>query len=399
MSGILQGIRVVELASFVFVPAAGGILADWGAEVLKVEHPRHGDPYRTPVAGPAAGENPTFVQANRGKKSVAIDVATADGREALLRLVETADVFLTNWLGSTRRRFRLDVDDLRARKPRIIYVRGTGFGAKGDEADRRGFDATAYWYRGGLADALSPDDAEWPIGQRPGIGDWPGGAIIAGGVTGALFARERTGQGQVVDVSLLGCATWTLNPDILAAKANPASRRALIGRGAPNNPLAFVYKTRDRRVISLVMLESDRYWDDFCRHIDRVDLIADPRFGDAGCRARNAGELVGILDGEFGRRTLAEWRTRLGAMKGAWDVVQAAGEVAEDPQVRANDYVKPMAGAAAPAWLASAPVQFNETAPELRRPPGLGEHTDDVLASIGYAPATLAEMRASGVIG
>jgi crotonobetainyl-CoA:carnitine CoA-transferase CaiB-like acyl-CoA transferase len=235
---LFSGVRVVELASWVFVPVAGALLADWGAEVTKVEHPVTGDGYRGLVTqgmgGP--GINPSMELANRGKRSIGLDLKSPAGREVMLRLVSQADVFLTNHLPSVLDRLGLGVEALRAVNPGLIYARGHGFGVRGPEADRPAYDSTAFWARGGLGETLTPSDLEQPIPQRGAVGDRNGAVHLAFGIAGALFRRERTGEGSTVDVSLLATAMWMLGSDVLAAlagtfvptgPANQGERRAI----------------------------------------------------------------------------------------------------------------------------------------------------------------------------
>ena len=220
MSGILEGVRVVELAAWTFVPAAGAVLADWGAEVIKIEHPETGDPQRGLISSgmlpTAGGVNYIIEQPNRGKLSLGLDVAHPDGLELLYQLVETADVFLTSLLPGSCARLGVDLDRIRARNPKIIYARGHGWGVRGEAAEYGGYDAAAYWARAGIANAYRQDD-NYPPFQRAAFGDIMGGQTIAGGIAGALFKRERSGEPSVVDVSLLGLGLWNLSPDIVAS--------------------------------------------------------------------------------------------------------------------------------------------------------------------------------------
>jgi crotonobetainyl-CoA:carnitine CoA-transferase CaiB-like acyl-CoA transferase len=401
MTKILQDVRVVELASWVFVPAAAAVLADWGADVIKIEHPLTGDPVRGLSASsiPTNSPNAAWEQSNRGKRDLALDVTAPRGREVLRRLLEGADVFLTSWLAKQRRRFSIDVADVRAWNPDIIYARGSGYGPRGGEADRAGFDATAYWYRAGFADSLSPDELEWPVGQRIGIGDFPSGAMLAGGVAGALFHRERTGEATVVDASLLSQAAWTMAPDIINGKINPDQRRLMVGRGDARNPIANLYRTQDSRLISLVMMDSDRYWDDFATRVGLGHLVDDPRFNHSSVRQENAVELIALLDELFASKSLAEWRPVLFGMKGAWCVVQTAAEVAVDPQVEANGYLQKVEGAERDLWLTAAPVQYDQEPPTLHRTPAHGEHSEDILQEIGYGWDEIIELKLEGVVG
>jgi crotonobetainyl-CoA:carnitine CoA-transferase CaiB-like acyl-CoA transferase len=257
MEQILAGIRVVEVAQWWFVPSAGAVLADWGADVIKIEHPVTGDPQRGLVTSgffpDTGGVNFMMEQSNRGKRSVGIDIGNPAGRAALLELVATADVFLTNFLPPARRKLRIDVDDIRAVNAKIIYVRGHGQGARGPDAERGGYDAASFWSRGGIAHALTPPGAAAPIMQRAAFGDSAGGMTVAGGIAAALFRRERTGVPSLVDVSLLGTAMWILAPDIVMTRLTDQEMPAFDRAAAPN-PIVNSYRTQDGRWLFLSML-------------------------------------------------------------------------------------------------------------------------------------------------
>src|SRR3954467_6560458 len=284
MKDVLAGIRIVEVAAWTFVPIAGAVLSEWGADVIKVETPSGGDPQRGLISSGLVpggdGVNFMFELPNRGKRSVALDLSTDDGRELLYKLVETADVFLTNYLPDVRQRLGIDVDDIRKRNPNIIYVRGHGQGARGEDAGRGGFDGASYWARGGLATAFRQAGTEWPADQRPAFGDVLGGLTIAGGIAAALLRRERTGTPSVVDVSLLGLGLWSLGPDVTSAKLYENVELPSFDRDSLPNPLVGTYPTKDGRFIILVLLQADRYWPDLCAHLERPDLLDDPRFKD-----------------------------------------------------------------------------------------------------------------------
>ncbi|HUJ67098.1 MAG TPA: CoA transferase, partial [Acidimicrobiales bacterium] len=251
--GAFEGVRVVELAQWVFVPVAGALLADWGADVVHIE-PTEGDPYRglatQGIGTEKGGVNMSLALANRGKRSLALNIRSEEGRAVLHRLLESADVFLTNMRPKALRRLGLDAEEVTGRYPRLIYARGSGYGVRGPDADQAGYDATAFWSRGGLAHMLTPPERDYPIGQRGAMGDRNGAMALAFGISAALLKRTRTGTGSVVDVSLLAMAMWTLSSDILAALGGDEPK-ASGGRGPLVNPVTASYRTKDGRHIQL----------------------------------------------------------------------------------------------------------------------------------------------------
>ncbi len=402
MENVLAGIRVVEVAQWWFVPAAGAILADWGADVVKIEHPVTGDPQRGLMTSgffpDTGGVNFMMEQSNRGKRSVGIDLAHPDGRATLLRLVETADVFLTNFLPAARRRLGIDVEDIRAVNPRIVYVRGHGHGARGPDVEKGGYDAASFWSRGGIAHAITPSGAAAPIMQRAALGDSTGAMSVAGGIAAALFRRERTGTPSVIDVSLLGTAMWILAPDIVLTKLTDQEMPVFDRASAPN-PIVNSYKTRDGRWLFLNMLQPDRFWPDLCQHLGRPDLVTDPRFDSGMSRFMNREACVAELDAVFAQHTLDEWRTRLADVEGVWAPMQSAREVTADPQVLANGYLPEVdRGDGTSFTLVANPVQFDETPTGLRPAPELGQHTEEVLLANGLTWDDLARLKASNAI-
>jgi len=402
MTGILNGVRVVELAAWSFVPSAGAVLADWGADVIKVEHPETGDPQRglirSGVVTGAGGVNHFIEQPNRGKRSIGLDSSSSEGLELLMKFIDTADVFLTNLLPDSRQRMGIDVEQVRARNPKIIYARGHGYGAKGDLATQGGFDLAAYWARGGIGEAYAAGDGSYPPVQRPAFGDVYGGFAIASGIVGALYKRERTGEPSVVDVSLLSSAIWQLGPDIVGA--------GITGQDIPKfqlgempNPVASIYQTRDGRHIAFVLLQADRFWADFCTRLGRIDLIADERFANAIVRFEKRADCVAELRKAFGEHDLSHWETAFEGFDGVWDVMRTAREIHDDPQVLANGYLPRTTDTNGNEFaLAGSPVQFDETPLQLRCAPGHGEHTDALLGELGYSDDEVIDLKIKSVV-
>ncbi len=400
MQQIFEQVRVLEVAHWVFVPAAGTLLADLGADVVKVEHPLTGDPSRgliTQGLGTAAAVNLGWEQNNRGKRSVGIDLKKPEGRQLIYRLAESADVFLTNFRPGVLARLELDVEHLRAQNPRLIYARGHGLGVRGPEANRPSYDMTAFWARGAMAHTLSPSEMTPPVGQRPAFGDRSSAMSLAFGIASALYKRERTGEPSVVDVSLLSTAMWVLASDVVYC-GNPdydphAPRRRR------DNPVAGNYQTSDGRFITLVFLQPDRYWDDFCRHLDRPDLAVDPRFRDLRARAEHSDACVQILEEVFASRTYAEWCARFRTLDAPWAPMQSVRELRDDPQTRANGYMASVESPDGVAFdLVGSPCQFDEEVPRLRSAPEVGAHTEEVLLEMGMSWDEIAACKRDGAI-
>jgi crotonobetainyl-CoA:carnitine CoA-transferase CaiB-like acyl-CoA transferase len=404
MAGPLDGIRVIEVASWMFVPSGGSVLVDWGAEVIKVE-PMTGDPQRGLVTsgllpGGAGGVNFMVEQPHRGKRSIGLDLSTEDGREVLLQLVETADVFLTNYLPPVRRKLRIDTDDLRARNPRIIVARGSGTGPKGPDAEKGGYDGASFWARGGMGMTLPANADGWPSGQpAPAFGDVMGGLATAGAIAAALLQRERTGEPSVVDVSLLATAMWQLSPLVVASKLFGFSRIPQGDRTKNPNPGVGNYRTKDGRFIALILLQSDRFWTDLVTRLGRPEMATDQRFTDAAARAQNAEACVALLDEAFGSRTLAEVTEAFDGFAGVWAPYQTLDELYEDEQVLANGYLPTMTTSGGEeVQLVASPAQFDETPITVERAPEHGEHTEAVLLDLGYDWEQIAALKEAGAV-
>jgi crotonobetainyl-CoA:carnitine CoA-transferase CaiB-like acyl-CoA transferase len=403
MTQVMQGIRVLELAAWTFVPAAGAVLADWGADVIKVELPGSGDPQRGLVTsslmgGSASNVNYLIEQPNRNKRSLSLDLKAPGGRDLLLQLAARSDVFLTNWLEPARTKLGLDVEDIRAVNPSIIYVRGSSHGPIGPDSHRGSFDSAAVWSRSGVASAITPP-GEYPITQPAAYNDLAGGQTIAGGIAAALLHRERTGEGSVVDVSLLGLGMWLMSAEIVMSRSYGLKTPKPRGdRSESPNPLVGNYRCRDGRFVQLMMLQSDRYWTDFCHTVGRPDWAQDERFTDGARRYQNRTALVALIDALFAERDLAEWRTILAELAGAWAPVQTAYEVGEDPQAIANGYTQTVSKGDLTFPLVANPVRFDGDAPELRPAPETGQHTEEILLELGYSWADIAILQENGAV-
>jgi len=403
----MEGVRVLEVAQFTFTPSAGAVLADWGAEVIKVEHAEAGDAQRGLKFGTGGTGSDSFQplmeHANRGKRSIGLALESESARQVLYELARTADVFVTNFLPDARRRLRIDVEDLREVNPRVVYVRGSAHGQRGPDAERGGFDGSTFWCRAGSAMATTPPDAPRLMGMPSGgYGDSLGGMTIAGGIAAALFARERTGEPSVVDVSLLGVGTWamalSINISMLLDMALPVAPLDA-PPWLPFNPTIGTYRTADGRWISLTMLQPGRYWGDLCCHIDREDLISDERFDSGEKLIQNAAEAGALIAEAIASQSYQFWLERFATLEGQWAPAQDTLEAANDPQVRANGYIAKVTDADGnERELVANPVQFDEAAPVLVRAPQFAEHTDEILRELGRTDDEILSLKAEGAV-
>lgn len=398
--GVLDGVKVLELAEFGFVPSCGAVLADWGADVVKVERVT-GDPLRHVMGAGLVADTGDFnflwEQMNRNKRGIALDLRSTDGRAALDRLLQATDVVITNFLPSARTSLRLDPDDVWAVNPRIVYAKGHGQGQRGPDADLGGFDAVSYWARGGLGHVMTPPGGPLVM-QRAAMGDGPSGAFLAGGVAAALFQRERTGKGSVVDVALLGTAVWTLAPDLVATSILGTDPEPLNAGKPLSSPLIGSYRTADGRWLLLNMMDDMRHWEPTCRALGLEHLAADARFADTAGRAAHAEHLHATFTDAIAARPYPALREVLAAEDTIFSVMATPTEVLVDPQVVANGYL-----AAHPdherAHLAAGPCQFDDDPLVVRRgAPAIGEHTDAVLTEVGFTATEIDHLRATGAV-
>ncbi|MCU1455184.1 MAG: hypothetical protein JWN46_3330 [Acidimicrobiales bacterium] len=404
MSQLLEGVKVVELAIYAFVPSAGAALADWGADVVKIEHPETGDPVRGLVSyGVKPGDGgvtPLWEVFNRGKKSVGIDIHSAAGLELLMSLIDEADVFLTNFMQPARARLGIDADQVLARNPRIIYGRGTGHGPIGPDANKGGFDGISYWSRPGVATAAIPPGYDFPIMlPGPAFGDVQSGMNLAGGVAAALYRREKTGQGAIVDVSLLSSGLWAMGATIAGAYAIKSDNIVQLDRRRPENPLANMYRSGDGKFFVLGMLESDKYWTGLCAALGLGDLEDDARFNSFVGRRDNAEDLVKVLDETFGSLTMEQLADQLDSQAGQWARVGFPGDAVTDEQALVNDFIRMIEyedGATLP--ITTVPTRIDGEDITMSRAPTHGEHTDEVLTAAGHSMDELLALKIEGVI-
>lgn len=401
MRPILEGIRVLDVGSFVFGPAAATVMADFGADVVKIEPPKTGDPYRylhqTPPL-PQCEEDYCWLLTGRGKRSVALDLKDAEAREILLRLVREADVFVTNYPLRVLADLRLAWRDLEPLNPRLVFAHATGFGEEGPEADKPGYDATAWWARSGLQDAVRPRGG-LPAVSVPGMGDHPSAMALFGAIMLALYQRERTGHGSKVRSSLLANGAWS-NAIYLQAVLCGAESYRHIDCHEPANALMNQYETSDGEWVLLAMVQEDKLWPGLCRALERPDLIEEPRFASRAQRRARAQELYAIVGPILASRDYAHWRKALDEQAVTFSHVAPLDGLVHDPQLEAAGILRDGQDSRGRAIRSIAsPIAVEGSAPVETRPaPSIGQHTDEVLAEIGYDEAARAALRARGAI-
>ena len=400
---MLKGLRVVELAVWVAGPGAGGVLSDWGADVVKIEPPE-GDPCRNlfmALAGLKEPKSPPFDLDNRGKRSVVLDTRIPEALELAKRLVAGADVFITNLRPDALAKLGLDWESLEPTCPRLVYASLTGYGLRGPERDRAAYDVGAFWARTGAEHIMFPTGVE-PHGIRGGFGDHVTGLSLVSGIMAALYQRERTGRGQRVATSLLRTGLYCVGWDT-GIRLRFGTVAASLPRTEALNPVLNQYRCREGRWFWLLGLEAERHWPKLSRAIERPELANDSRFATARERRKNARELVALLDAVFATRSLAEWGPRFDEVDLWWAPVQTQDEVVTDPQIRAmNGIVSvPEAGGVGEFQAVATPLEFSGAADVGPQgpPPRLGEHTDAVLGELGLGADEIRRLRERGALG
>ena len=400
MQAPLEGVRVVEIAHYVAVPAAGAMLADLGADVVKIEVPPRGEIYRRsrPVFSGYKSDfpdGPGFHLDNRGKRSLVLDLTDPEARSALLRVIDGADVVTTNLLPARRVKYGLDHESLLARKPSLVVGAINGYGLGGEEADRPAFDYAAYWARSGMMD-LMRDEGVPPSMLRPGVGDHAAASNLVIAILAALRMRDATGQGRYVEVSLLQTGMFILGCDMAMALVarEPIKRH---DRKQAANPLWNSYETADGRWLMLVMIDPTTYWPRLCAAVERPDLQTDPRFEEPFTRGAHAPALIAELEREFARHPLSAWRTRLDAAGLIWAPVNRIEEVIDDPQARAMGYVEPLEHPQIGAFESlGAPFHIEGVTLGSRRScPDAGADGDAVLREAGLDESEIAKLKRS----
>ncbi|SFF96493.1 Crotonobetainyl-CoA:carnitine CoA-transferase CaiB [Novosphingobium sp. CF614] len=404
---VMEGVRVLEVAQFTFVPAAGAMLADWGADVIKIEHPLRGDTQRGFLNLGGVHLDPlrhTLIEhPNRGKRSVGLDVSTPEGQEVLYELAKQCDVFLTNYLPQVRQKNKFDIEHIRAVNPNIIYARGSALGNKGPEREVGGFDGSCFWARSGIAHTMTPEALDGPLSQAiPAFGDSIGGMFIAGGISAALYHREKTGEAIELDVSLLSTASWACGAIISQyLETGVVNRNTMpVSGGNPVNPFIGYYRTSDGGTINLCTLSPTGLIRSLFEHVGVPEAADDPRFADAQSLFKNAQAASAILVEAFAKQSFQYWREHLKTFKGQWAPVQSIADLLTDDQTLANDVIFEVdaADGGKPLKLVRGPVQFNGEAQVATRAPQASEHTELVLMEMGIDWDRIEELKAKGAI-
>ncbi len=399
MARLFDGLKVLDCGSFIAAPAAATILSDFGADVIKIEPPGAGDPYRAVPklpTSPQSDENYAWLLAARNKRGLALDLGKPAAQEVLRRLISSADIFITNFPLAVRKKFGLTYEEVAALNERLIYASFTGYGERGEEANKPGFDITAWWARSGLMDGVRSDAKAPPARPLTGMGDHPSGISLYAAIVMALYQRQITGKGAHVGTSLIANGLWSNG--VMAQAALCGAR--FIDRPPREQSLnAFTnyYRCRDGKWLILTILNEERQWPPLAKALGREDLVNDPRFLTKRDRISNAIELTRIFDEAFATKDRAEWRELLMAGGVVFDVVASAQDVPNDQQLFANDILVRFENEEALTITSPVFVAGQEKVTP-RRPPDVGEHTDAILREAGYEADAIGRLRAEGAV-
>lgn len=396
---MLEGLKIVEYATYVAAPSAGGMMADWGADVIKIEAVS-GDPIRYffGTLGAEIDGNPVFDMDNRGKRSLALNTATPEGAEILKKLASEADVFLTNVRPGGLKRAGLDWESIKQINPKLIYASVSGYGLEGDDQDRPGLDMAAYWARSGVAHLTIPKGGE-PFALRTATGDHTTGLAVVSGILAALYERDRTGKGRLVEASLLRAGIYSHSSDYaiqlrLGRVASTKTRQEMA------QPLNNFFKTSDGYWLCILPRHSGDDWPLIARTVGREDLVEDERFTKPKSRKINASALIDALDDAFSKQTLDEWAKRLDEGDVIWAPVQTPAQVVKDPQaIAAGAFVDVPDHDGGTFKAPASPIRFHgaDDGPK-GASPHLGQHTDEILSELGLSETERNALREQKII-
>lgn len=399
-SGVFAGLKVIDCASYIAGPAAATILSDFGADVIKVEPTGIGDPYRylyRVEGNPASTKNYFWQLTSRNKRSLAVNLKTPSGVEIISKLIKEADVFIINFPPHVRKGLGLTYEDVSRINDKIIYADITGYGDKGPEADKPGFDETAYWARTGFMN-FARGDGSYPIFAPAGTGDHATASALYGGIVTALYKREKTGIGSHVTTSLIGAGAWAV-AGWLQAALDGASPAKLFDRTQPINPLINTYRTQDDRWLMLCFVQEDKEWAGLVQTINKLELLTDVRFANGKTRREHTKELTTILDGAFATKPLSYWREMLDKLHLTFGVVQTIDELAADDQLILNGNIREVKDGTGKSFTVDSPVyikQEEKVQPGLA--PDLGQHNFEILTDLGYNATEINAFEAGGII-
>ena len=394
---LFAGLKVIDCASWIAGPAAATILSDFGADVIKIEPPGAGDPWRASTPVPGKATDYYWQLTSRNKRSLAIDLKHADGLAVLYRLLAGADVFVTNFPLPVRERLKIAASHVLPLNPRLVYASLSAYGEQGEEAGRTGFDSTAYWARTGLMDMVRATDDTEPARSVPGMGDHPSATGLYAAIVTALYRREKTGKGGIAQSSLLQNGLWA-NACFVQSRLCGEQVAHRAPRASAPNPLANHYRSRDGRWFIMALFNEQRQLRGFLSAIGCTHLADDVRFATNAARKQNVCALVAILDEVFAQRDLAEWRTILNAAGVTFGGVHSVDETSSDLQFQQIGALVPFADGK--GLTVSSPFHLDgETKVAPRRAPSVGQHTDEVLQAAGYSTGDIGRLRATGVLG